>query len=147
LPDIAGWGRVVAHMLSPGGTFYLRESHPVLWSLRFPLEDPHDEVLAIDYPYFEVATPLAWDASESYLGSASVRNTRTYEWNHGLSEIMTALMSQGLVIDLFEEHRFLDWQGLHQMVEGSDGRWRLPEHQRDLVPLMYSLRAHKPASV
>ncbi len=144
LPDIAGWGEVVAAMLNPGGTFYIREAHPVLWSLRFPNEDPNDETLIIEYPYFEVSEPLGWDTDVSYLGSASIEHTRTYEWNHGIAEIMAALTSQGLLIDLYQEHRFLDWQGQHQMVEDDDGRWRLPEHQRDLVPLAYSLRARKP---
>lgn len=144
LPDIAGWGEVVASMLAPGGTFYMREAHPILWSLRFPLEDPQDETLVIEYPYFEVAEPVAWDEDESYLGSGTIESTRTYEWNHGIAEIMNALTSQGLAIDLYEEHRFLDWQGQHHMIESDDGRWRLPERQRDLVPLMYSLRARRP---
>lgn len=144
LPDIAAWGEVVATMLAPGGTFYIREGHPMLWSLRFPIEDPHDETLVVEYPYFQVAEPLAWDEDESYLGSGRITNTRTYEWNHGIGEIMTALLDQGLVIDLFEEHRHLHWQGLHHMVETPDGVWVLPEHQRDRVPLMYSLRATKP---
>jgi len=144
LPDITGWGRVVATMLAPGGTFYIRECHPIAWTLRFPIEDPHDETLIIQHPYFEVAEPVAWDEGESYLGSASIANTRTYEWNHGIAEIMSALTSQGLAIDLFEEHRFLEWQGEHHMIEGEDGRWRLPEHQRNRMPLMYSLRARKP---
>jgi len=144
LPDIVGWGQVVAKMLQPGGTFYIREAHPILWSLRFPNEDPSDETLIIEYPYFEVAEPLGWDEDVSYLGSASIKHTRTYEWNHGIAQVMGALTSRGLLIDLYEEHRFLDWQGQHQMVQGDDGRWRLPEHQRDLVPLAYSLRARKP---
>jgi SAM-dependent methyltransferase len=143
LPDIARWGEVVARMLRPGGTFYMRECHPVAWSLRFPIEDPDDKTLVIEYPYFEVPDPISWDSDESYLGSASVTNTRTYEWNHGIGEIMGALTAQGLVIDLYEEHRFLEWQGQHHMVQGDDGRWRLPGHQSDLVPLMYSLRARK----
>jgi SAM-dependent methyltransferase len=144
LPDIAGWADVVATMLAPGGTFYVREAHPTLWSLRFPIDDPHDETLVIEEPYFERAEPVAWDEDATYLGSGSIEHTRTYVWNHGIGEIMTALWSQGLVIDLFEEHRFLDWQGQHHMVELEDGRWVLPDHQRDLVPLMYSLRAKKP---
>lgn len=145
LPDIAGWGEVVATMLAPGGTFYIREAHPILWALRFPLDDPGDDTLVIEYPYFEVGEPVAWDEPDSYLGSGSIEHTQTYEWNHGISEIMSALTSQGLVVDLFEEHRFLEWQGQHHMIEGDDGKWRLPEGQRDLVPLMYSLRAHRPA--
>lgn len=145
LPDIAGWGEVVAEMLAPGGLFYMRESHPVLWSLRFPaVQDPSDTSLVIEYPYFETSEPIPWDSDGSYLGSAEIEHTRTYEWNHGLAEVMGALTSQGLVIDLFEEHRFLEWQGQHHMIEQPDGRWMLPEGQRDRIPLMYSLRARKP---
>ena len=147
LPDIDRWGAVVATMLKPGGMFYIRECHPVAWSLRFPIEDPLDdplgETLVIEYPYFEVTDPISWDLDFGDVGTAVIGNTRVYEWNHGIGEIMGALLAQGLVIDLYEEHRFLEWQGQHHMVQGEDGRWRLPEHQRDLVPLMYSLRALK----
>ncbi len=144
LPDIDAWGGVVAAMLAPGGTFYMREAHPAAWALRFPIEDPHDETLVLEYPYFEVPEPIAWDEENSYLGSGRLEQTRTYEWNHGLAEVMGSLTSRGLTIDLFEEHRFLEWQGQHHMELGEDGKWRLPERQRDLVPLMYSLRARKP---
>ena len=146
LPDIVGWGEVVAGLLKPGGTFYVREAHPTAWALRSPIEDPYDETLVLEYPYFEVIEPIAWDAVESYQGSATLENTMTYEWNHGLAEIMGSLTSRGLTIDLFEEHRFLEWQGQHHMELDEDGKWRLPAHQRDLVPLMYSLRAKKPVS-
>lgn len=144
LPDITRWGEVVATMLAPGGVFYVREGHPCLWSLRFPIEDPGDETLVLEYPYFESEHPTAWDTADSYVGSGTVAHTRTYEWNHGLGEIFAALTSQDLVVDLFEEHRWLDWKGQHHMIEVDGGRWVLPEHQRDLVPLMYSLRARKP---
>jgi 2-polyprenyl-3-methyl-5-hydroxy-6-metoxy-1,4-benzoquinol methylase len=143
LPDIARWGEVVATMLKPGGVFFMRECHPLAWSLRFPIEDPHDETLVIEYPYFEVAEPVSWNLNFGDVGSAVIENTRVYEWNHGIGEIMGALTAQGLKIDLYEEHRFLEWQGQHHMVRGVDGRWRLPDGQRDLVPLMYSLRACK----
>ena len=33
IPDIEAWARVVAALLRPGGTFYMREGHPVLWTL------------------------------------------------------------------------------------------------------------------
>lgn len=144
LPDIAAWGRVVADMLKPGGTFYIRECHPVAWALRFPDEDPHDETIVIEHPYFEVAEPSFWDNDFGDVGSAVISNSRTYEWNHGIAEIMSALTTPGLVIDHFEEHQFLEWQMQHHMIEDDRGRWRLPEHQRDLIPLMYSLRARKP---
>ena len=33
LPDVDRWGQVAATLLRPGGRLFLREGHPVLWSL------------------------------------------------------------------------------------------------------------------
>ena len=137
LPDIRRWAQVVAGFLSPGGLFYIREAHPVLWSL-----DWHDEgALVVRHPYFETADPVVDDDPSTYAGPGTVEHARTYEWNHGLGEIMSALIDADLAITGFREHRDCEWQGLPQMLRGDDGWWRLPEGQRDLVPVMYSLWA------
>lgn len=140
LPDVGRWARVVADLLEPGGTLYFREGHPVMWSLDW-LEQ--DDRLVIRYPYFEVDEPVAWDDAVTYSGSGTLEHTRTYQWNHGLAEIITALINARFVLELFEEHRVCEWPGTPQMTRGDDGLYRLPETQRDLVPLMYSLRARK----
>lgn len=140
LPDIARWGRVVAGFLAPGGLFYIREGHPVLFSLDWR----DDRALDIRYPYFETIEPVADDDPGTYAGPGTVAHARTYEWGHGLGEVVTALLDAGLVLDSLREHRELDWQGLPQMILGEDGMWRLPEGQRDLVPLMFSLTARRP---
>ena len=60
LPDIRGWADAVGRLLRPGGTFYIREAHPALWSL----EDERDDAqLVIGRPYFKVAEPMRWDAA------------------------------------------------------------------------------------
>jgi SAM-dependent methyltransferase len=140
LPDVAGWARVVAWFLAPGGMLYLREGHPVLWSLDWR----EDEMLVVRYPYFETDDPVAWDEDSTNAGSGAVEHTRTYEWNHGIGEILGALTGAGLRIESFREHRELEWQGLPQMEQADDGLWRLPAGRRDLVPLMYSLTAVRP---
>ena len=140
LPDIRRWAEVVAGFLAPGGRFYIREGHPMLFSLDWR----DDAALVVRYPYFETADPVVDDDPGTYAGPGTVAHARTYEWNHGLGEGVAALLDAGLVITGLREHRDLEWQGLPQMTEGEDGRWRLPEAQRDLVPLMYSLWARKP---
>jgi SAM-dependent methyltransferase len=140
LPDIRRWAEVVAGFLAPGGLFYIRESHPVLWSLDWR----QDAALVVGYPYFETVEPIVDDDPNTYAGPGTVEHARTYEWNHGLGEVVAALLAAGLQVTGLQEHRELEWQGLPQMVEGGDGRWRLPEGQRDLVPMMYSLWARRP---
>jgi SAM-dependent methyltransferase len=140
LPDIRRWGEVVARFLAPGGLFYIREGHPVLFSLDWR----QDEALLVRYPYFETAEPIVDDDPNTYAGPGTVEHARTYEWNHGLAEVIGALLDAGLVLVSLQEHREMAWQGLPQMTRGEDGFWRLPQTQRDLVPLMYSLVARRP---
>ena len=140
LPDIRRWAEVVAHFLKPAGTFYIREGHPVLWSLG---EVGTKGVLEITQPYFEVVEPIRWEDDRDYADpEASLENRVTYEWNHGLGEIVTSLVGAGLRIEFVREHQECDWQPLPQMVRGADGFWRLPERPERL-PLMYSIRAVK----
>lgn len=143
LPDVRRWAEVVSALLTPGGFLILREGHPVLWSLDWR-ED--DDLLVIRFPYFETAHPVPWDDESTYSGSGTVEHTRTYEWNHGIGEVLAAVTDAGLRVESFEEHRELEWQGTSHMVLGDDGLYRMPEGQRDLVPLMYSLRAVKEAT-
>jgi SAM-dependent methyltransferase len=140
LPDIRRWAEVVAGFLAPGGLFYIREGHPMMWSLDWR----QDAALVVRYPYFETAEPIVDDDPNTYAGPGTVAHARTYEWNHGLGEIVAALIGAGLTIAGLQEHREMEWEGLPQMTLEADGRWRLPAEQRDLVPLMYSLWARKP---
>lgn len=154
LPDVRGWARVAAALVRPGGSLYVYEGHPVLWSLEDTREDC---ALVVAYPYFERPEPTVWDESATYVDGEPIQHTRTYEWNHGLGEIVTAVVDAGLRVDFVHEHRTVAWKALPQMVpvepeatfDGSGHQrrtaWQLPDDQRDLVPLMYSLRATKPA--
>jgi len=139
LPDIRGWGEVVSRMLRPGGTFYVREAHPLLWSL----EDERDDAqLVIGRPYFEVEQPTRWDAAAAWDKEQPDVVIPHYEWSHGLGEIVGALLEAGLTIEALREHQTCLWQALPFMVEGEDGWWRLPDRPERL-PLMYSIRARK----
>jgi SAM-dependent methyltransferase len=140
LPSVRRWAEVVSALLVPGGRLILREGHPVLWSLDW-LEG--DERLVIRFPYFETDQPVTWDDEATYSGAGTIEHTRTYEWNHGIGEVLGALTAAGLRLESFDEHRELEWKGTPHMLLGDDGLYRLPEHQRDLVPLMYSLGAVK----
>jgi SAM-dependent methyltransferase len=143
IPDIEAWARVVAALLRPGGTFYMREGHPVLWTLDWR----DDGQLVLVYPYFEVSESVRFDDVDStYAGEGKLAHTTTHEWNHGIAETYTALVNAGLHVTSMTEHRELEWQGLPTMTLHDDGLWRLPEHQRDLTPLMWTITATKPTN-
>ncbi len=144
LPDIKAWARAAAACVAPGGFLYLIECHPVLWSLDDAGPDP---AFVLKYPYFETVEPgyVAEDAQTYTDGPLLTQAPVSYEWNHGLGETIDALLQAGLHLDFVHEHREVYWQALPWMVPGDDPRaWVLPEHA-DRVPLMYSLRASKPA--
>jgi hypothetical protein len=127
-------------LLRPGGRLYVRDCHPVLFTLD---DERSDGVLAPVYPYFETVEPLVLDSPETYTdGDVSTRvHTRTAEWNHGLGEVVTALVAAGLRIDVLAEHTVVDWRALPHMVDAGGGRWRLPDEQHGMVPLMFSVQA------
>ncbi len=51
LPDVDRWAGVVDDLLAPGGRLFLREGHPMLWSL----DEALTEALIVAYPYFETS--------------------------------------------------------------------------------------------
>src|SRR5690606_6441865 len=112
LPDIRGWAQVVSALLAPGGTFYIYEGHPVLWSLD---DERTDGTLVVGYRYFEVTDPVVFEGDETYVDGPPLEKKKTYEWNHGLGEIVTALIEAGLQIEFVHEHREVPWKALPQM--------------------------------
>lgn len=142
-PRIAPWAATVAALLRPGGRLFLREHHPVLWMMES--EEGDEGRLDVRYPYFETDKPMMFDDNATYTdGDVDFTHTRNYEWNHGLGEILAALLAEGLVLDHIEEYNRVCYQALPHMVEVSPGVYELPGKQRDQVPLMYTLGARKP---
>jgi SAM-dependent methyltransferase len=132
LPSVGRWAEVVARLLKPGGRLFIREGHPVLWALTDPLPEGR---LELGLPYVELEEPLVWDEGGTYVETdVEFQHNRTLEWNHGLGEIMTALLDQGLVITTFVEHDSVPWDpfpGFSEELPGGEHRlkdrpWRLP---------------------
>ena len=143
LPDIRAWARVVAHFLAPGGTFFISEIHPVLQVFENEGVTPGE--LRLTYPYWEHSRPLTFEVKGSYADpTADVGVQVEHGWDHGLGEIVTALIDAGLRIESLVEHPFLEWKA-DFLVENADGTWRLPGGTPGELPLMFSLRATRPA--
>ncbi|HWE80896.1 MAG TPA: class I SAM-dependent methyltransferase [Gaiellaceae bacterium] len=139
LPDIRRWAAVVAALLRPGGRLFIREGHPVLWTLD---DVRADGLLSIEHPYYEHEEPSVWDEGGTYVETDQVFTANlTHEWNHGLGEIVTALLEVGMELTMLEEHDSVPWKALPGlMAEGPDGEWRLTDRPRRL-PASYTIQA------
>ncbi|HLZ56166.1 MAG TPA: class I SAM-dependent methyltransferase [Ktedonosporobacter sp.] len=140
LPDLQPWGKIIAHYLKPGGFFYIAEGHPFMWTI-----DEKSPELKIGYPYFS-KEPIKDDTSTGTYAEkeAKLEHNVTFGWNHTFSEIFGSLLSAGLAIDFFHEHPFCVWECLPDMEEVERNILRFKdEKKREMIPLMYSLKATK----
>ena len=144
LPDVSKWAKVVASFLKRGGSFFIRDDHPMFMTIG----DDVSNGLKIEDPYFEQNEPQSWDFDGSYVAADEnvprVTNTVSHQWNHSLGEVISALINAGLCIDKVEETPFsawCPWPGL--MTQTNDGRWRLTDSP-ERVPMQFVIEAHKP---
>jgi len=140
LPDIAGWARVVAHFLKPGGALYLAEGHPAAMVLDDARRQA-DGRPGFYVPYFH-SEPHVFDETGDYADpDARLENSTTCQWIHPLGSIVTSLVEAGLRLDWLREHDGVTWRMFGCLVEGADGLWRWPD--RPWLPLAFSLWATK----
>ena len=141
LPSIDRWAGVVADLLRPGGRLFMREGHPIMWAL----DDTRTDELVIGHPYFEGDEPSVWDEPGTYVATDhEFTNYVSHEWNHGLGEIVTALLDHGMRLTTLVEHTSVPWQAIAQMAPIGGGEYRLVDHPERL-PHTYTLGAIKPA--
>ena len=142
LPDVRQWAAVVDALLRPGGRLFIREGHPVLWAMSDPRDD---DLLVMEFPYFEVEGGTRFVEPKTYVDhDGELAQPIIVSYNHGIGEIVTALLDLGFTITAFEEHRSVPWNALGDvMIEGDDGEFSL-RSGGERLPLTYTLQAHKP---
>lgn len=140
LPDIRRWAETVATMLRPGGRLFVRETHPVLWSL----DETRETELVIGSSYMERAEPQVLNQDKTYVATDHVlQHTRSAKWNHGMGEIVTALLEAGLQLTMLVEHDSVPWPALPNQMEAlPGGEYRLKDRPWRL-PHTYTLQAIK----
>ena len=138
LPDVDKWAESVASVLKPGGFLFIREAHPVMWTLAGKREDGS---IALEYDYFE-GPGLLLEVEETYAGTGKVASPASVSFNHSLSAIFNALWKHGFQIELFQEHNSIPWRPWEEDFEKVPGieEYRLKTNPNRL-PASYSLRA------
>ena len=143
IPSVARWAAVVARLLRPGGRLFIREGHPVLWALA---DIGDDGRLVIEFPYVERrGADRSGTSRGTYVETdTEFEHTVTQEWNHGLGEIVTALLEQGLRLDTLVEHDSVPFDPFPgHFEEVADGEFRLKDRPWRL-PHSYTISATKP---
>jgi len=136
LPDIERWAAVAAELVRPSGFLYLAEFHP--FSGVFG-----DEDLTVERDYFGSGEPQVWDEPGTYADfDAETENNVTYEWNHTLGEVVSAVIGAGLTLEFLHEHDYTLFPRWPILEKSGFDTYRLPDGTPNL-PLMYSLRARK----
>jgi SAM-dependent methyltransferase len=142
LPDATRWAQIAASFVRPGGTLYLVEFHP----LADIFDDAQDATeLRIRYPYFPAGAPQLIDEDGTYADlSANIEHRQRYVFLHPVSEVISAIAATGLRIEFFHEFPFTT-DAFSPLFEAIDGKKaRLKEHA-DSIPLLYSVKATRPA--
>ncbi len=137
LDDLGRWAEIVSHFLAPGGVFYLCEFHPYAFVLA---DESSAACLRLGYPYFQGGVPLRFDEGSDYADpELRLEHRVTYEWTHGLGEIVDPLVRNGLRLEHFHEFPFTVPGLPFSFLEPDEaGMLRVAGH-RDSFPLSFSL--------
>ncbi|CAN5678389.1 class I SAM-dependent methyltransferase [soil metagenome] len=139
LPDLGRWAEVVRALLRPGGALYLVEVHPMWVAL---IDDGRTICQhAINAPFERCDD----EDRTSYAAPGSpLTQTVSFERLHSISDVVSAVLSVGLELELFHEFDVTPaptpW-----LEQGTDRLYRHPEGALRF-PLTYSLKARRPAA-
>jgi len=86
-----------------------------------------------------------WDEGGTYVETdQEFTHNVTHEWNHGIGEIVSAVLAAGLELTALEEHDSVPWNALPgQMTHIGGGEYRLTDRPERL-PHTYTLQARRP---
>ena len=117
LPDLDEWAKSIASHLKNGGIFLLTEFHPFLELIK---DDGYD--------YFYDPNPDIEIENGTYTDGGSELVTKTCWWNHPLSNIFSALESNGLKLNYFEEFDYSPYL-LDGMIKKEKGKYVLEKEK------------------
>lgn len=108
-----------------------------------PVTEGEGTELLLRHDYLGGRDAVHRNATYTYTDGPAVEGaTDSYEWMHGMDEVVNALTTAGLGIRRLRESDELPWPRWPQMVRTPSGWWRLPEGE-PRIPLLYGLLASR----
>jgi 2-polyprenyl-3-methyl-5-hydroxy-6-metoxy-1,4-benzoquinol methylase len=132
LHDLDKWAKVIAHFLKPGSLFIMAEFHPLMWMFD-------NEFTWIEYRYFR-SEPIIEITKGTYADKDAPIETETVSWNHGIAEILTALIDNGLQLKTFREYDYSPYDCFSASEKVGEKMYRV-KHLGDKIPMVYALQA------
>lgn len=134
LSDLDKWAAIIAHYLKPGGRLVFAEFHPVIWMYD-------NDFREIAYSYFKTE-PIVEEEKGTYANRQAPMVSKSITWNHSLSEVITALLIQGLQLTSFEEYNYSPFNIFGEMEKTGERRF-IVKKDGGKLPLVYALTAEK----
>lgn len=134
LPDLDKWAKIVSQFLKPNGKFIMADFHPVVWMF----DNDFKEVF---YSYFNVE-PIIEEETGTYADKNAPMEAKTITWNHPTSEVLNALISNGIQLNSFNEYDYSPYNCFNQTEEFEPKKYRI-KHLGNKIPMVYSIKATK----
>ncbi len=134
LPDMDKWADIIQHFLKPNGRFVFVEFHPVVWMFD-------DDFKKVGYNYFN-DSPIIETSIGTYADKSAPIKDECVMWNHSMSEVITALVSNGLTLLDFQEYNYSPYNCFNETEEFEKGKFRI-KHLKNNIPMVYSIVASK----
>lgn len=131
IPDLNKWGKTISKHLKKGGLFLLTEFHPFLELIK-----------KNGYDYFYNPKPDIETNHGTYTDGGKEIVTTTCWWNHSLTNIFSALESNGLKLTSFEEFDYSPYL-LENMIKKTKGKYVLENRKNNSTPYVFNLKATK----
>ena len=132
LPDLTQWAQVIQCFLKPDGRFIMAEFHPVVWMFD-------DDFTHVKYNYANDG-PIIEALDGTYTNPEAKIHGDYVTWNHGIAEVLTALLDHGLQINTFKEYDYSPYDCFSNTVKVGPNQFRI-KTMGNKIPMVYSIAA------
>lgn len=130
LPDMNKWAAVVHHFLKKGGRLVLAEFHPIVWMFD-------EDFSKIAYRYAN-GDPIVEIEEGTYTDRDANISLESVSWNHGLGDVINALINNGLTIKALHEYDYSPYDCFNKTTKIAERKYRI-EHLGDKIPMVYAI--------
>ncbi len=134
LPDLDKWANIINRFLKPSGQLIFIEFHPVVWMFD-------DDFTKVSYPYFK-ADPIVEDIQGTYAALEAPVKLKSITWNHGLGEVLNALIQNGITIHSLREYDYSPYDCFNHTEAVKLNQYRI-KHLSSHIPMVYSVQGRK----